>query len=255
VNYIIEGRKYSLRRDDLILISNQELHRPDIASGAVYERIVLWVNPDFLRSLGTAESNLLACFERTPKSRPNLIRPGGAALAGIKSLMHRLNQIAAAPTGRFGEDVLRQTCLAELLVLINQAFLEEAPDNLDEDIASDPTINEIIRYINQNLAGVLSLDVLAERFYISKYHLARQFKKHAGFTLYSFILHKRLILAKALLAEDRQLHPRLQEGLSYNPKTLRPAAGMTSFHRTSHAKSEDRDPHSFITNSAAGCLY
>jgi AraC-like DNA-binding protein len=203
VNYIIEGRKYMLRHDDILLISNQELHRPDIASGAIYERMVLWINPEFIRQLCTEQTNLLLCFGRTPKKNPNLLRPEAKLRSSIKSLLHKLDQSTTA--AGFGRDVLRQAYLMELITLINQACLEDYQDSVDEDVASNPKINEIIRYINQNLAAELSLDSLSERFFISKYHLARQFKKFSGFTLHSFIVHKRLILAKSLLAEDLSL--------------------------------------------------
>jgi AraC-like DNA-binding protein len=203
VNYIIEGRRYALQHDDILLISNQELHRPDIGSGAVYERMVLWVEPEYLRRLSTGQTNLLLCFDQNPKKRQNLLRPDAKTLGAIKGLFIRLNQYMAS--GSYGGDLLSQACLTELMVLINQACLEVYPDGMDENVSSNPKISEIIRYINQHLDSDLSLDSLSDRFFISKYHLSRQFRKYAGFTLYSFIQHKRLIRAKALLSEDRSL--------------------------------------------------
>jgi AraC-like DNA-binding protein len=66
-------------------------------------------------------------------------------------------------------------------------------------------INRVIQYINGNLEGELSLDALSSRFYISKYHLLREFKKSCGYTIHSYILQKRLILSKALLKEGIQV--------------------------------------------------
>jgi len=50
-----------------------------------------------------------------------------------------------------------------------------------------------------NLNGDLSIESLAAKFYMSKYHLMHKFKKQTGFTLHSYILQKRLIKADTLI--------------------------------------------------------
>ena len=45
----------------------------------------------------------------------------------------------------------------------------------------------------------MSLDQLADRFYISKYYLSRQFKQFTGLSLYQYIMKKRLISARNML--------------------------------------------------------
>ena len=48
--------------------------------------------------------------------------------------------------------------------------------------------------------GQETLDALAERFFISKYHLLRKFEAQVGTTVHRYILQKRLLNAKQLLA-------------------------------------------------------
>lgn len=48
-------------------------------------------------------------------------------------------------------------------------------------------VNQSIDYIMQHLDEDLSLDTLAAKFYISKYHFSRIFKEETGITVYSFI--------------------------------------------------------------------
>ena len=90
--------------------------------------------------------------------------------------------------------------LIELLVFLNKEYIARDMNDITEDLIYDSKISDIISYINDNLSEDLSLENLASKFYISKYHLLRLFKKHTGYTPYNYI-HKRLITAKGLLKE------------------------------------------------------
>ena len=52
-------------------------------------------------------------------------------------------------------------------------------------------------YYNEDL----SLESLARRFYVSKYHLSHEFSKSVGTGVYRYIILKRLLMAKQMLAE------------------------------------------------------
>ncbi len=203
VTYIVEGKSYSLKPGDILLVNNKELHKPIIEPGRIYERIVIWVNPDFIKRFCTGNSDLFTCFETTSKKKYNLLRPGTEIYSIIRGIVSKLNRACAHLS--YGSDVLKETYLIELLVYLNRAYLDNDIGNIEEDTVYDPTINDIIHDINQNLGGDLSLEALSAKFYTSKYHLLRQFKKHTGYTLHSYIHQKRLITAKALLKDGMSL--------------------------------------------------
>ena len=49
VEYSVEGKSYHLNRGDLLLINPLELHQPRIGPDQdAYERIVLWINKNYL---------------------------------------------------------------------------------------------------------------------------------------------------------------------------------------------------------------
>lgn len=197
VTYLIEGKSYSLKPWDILIINNKDLHKPIIESGSVYERIVIWINPDYIRKLCTPSSDLLTCFESTSKNRYSLLRPGAEMLNSIKNTVFKLEKVLFANS--FGSDILTGTYLTELIVLINKAYLDTDVVSIEEDISYNSTVNDIIHYINRNLGGDLSLESLSKRYFMSKYHLLREFKKHTGYTLHSYISKKRLLTAKSLL--------------------------------------------------------
>jgi len=209
VTYIIEGKSYNLKPWDIILINNKELHKPIINYGSVYERIVIWVNPDFISRKSTPSCNLNMCFESTSKNRYNLLRPGTEILNIIKVILGKLKRILF--TDSFGAEILKELYLTELLVFLNRAYTDTDLVDIGDDVSYNYKINDIIHYINQNLADDLSLDALASRFYSSKYHLLREFKKHTGYTPHEYITLKRLFTSKELLRNGMSISEVCQE--------------------------------------------
>ena len=57
----------------------------------------------------------------------------------------------------------------------------------------------VIRYLNDNITADISLDMLAKRFFVSKYHLCRAFKKHNGISVHGYVNQKRVLYAKQLI--------------------------------------------------------
>ena len=60
-------------------------------------------------------------------------------------------------------------------------------------------VQGVLDYIGKNYTSAITLDVLAEKFYVSKYHLCREFKKYTGTSPNEFLIDTRLNAAKALL--------------------------------------------------------
>lgn len=54
-------------------------------------------------------------------------------------------------------------------------------------------------YLEEHYAGKITLDELASAAAVSKYHLARQFKKYTGSTPNEYLMHTRMSAAKELL--------------------------------------------------------
>ena len=62
--YIIEGRSYDLVPRDIVFVSAGEIHRPVPDMAEPYERIVIYISPDFLSRLsGDGDEQLSLCFK------------------------------------------------------------------------------------------------------------------------------------------------------------------------------------------------
>lgn len=88
-------------------------------------------------------------------------------------------------------------------------------------------------YLEQNYCEKLSLEELANYFYISKYHLCREYKKLFGTTIIDYITMKRITHAKELLRftkmsiEDTATNSGYPDA-SYFNKVFQKVEGMTA---------------------------
>ncbi|NLP14587.1 MAG: AraC family transcriptional regulator [Clostridium sp.] len=203
VTYYIEGKAYKLKPGDIILVNNKEIHKLVIGDGALYERVVIWIDPDYISRLCTDSTDLFMCFEYSSQRKYNLLRPDIESLSYLRSIVTKLEK--AHNSMAFGSEVLKNVYLNELIVYLNRAYLETSEEEIEADIENNPQISEIIRYINLNIDEELSLDKLATNFFISKYHLLREFKKCTGYTIHNYIQKKRLIMARVLLKEGSKI--------------------------------------------------
>lgn len=202
--FIIEGKTYTLKSGDILFISNNESHYPLPSTSETYERIVIWTNHFFLSSISSGRTDLGKCFDTSIGGRNNLLRGSSSALTLILNHIIRLEKIMLAED--YGSDLLKITIFVELMVALNNLNINNSFDESILDISSNRKINEILSYINTNLASKITLDDLASRFYMSKYHLLREFKKSTGYTVHRYLLQKRLMSARDLLTQNYSIN-------------------------------------------------
>ena len=91
-----------------------------------------------------------------------------------------------------------QTFISIVLLNVDKYGVVKKSRNVKEKI--DPQIADILKYIDQNFQNQISLDNIAEMFYISPYYLAKKFKSTVGYTVNSYIQSRRLGMAEQRLA-------------------------------------------------------
>lgn len=81
---------------------------------------------------------------------------------------------------------------------------------------SEPHIQNIIQYIDENYTKDLTLTELAARYHFSPSYFSTLFKKQAGNTLTKYITAKRIALAKILLDDGKVSIQDIVERIGYN---------------------------------------
>lgn len=202
VTYRIEGKIYRLKPWDILFVSQGELHQAVVSPEDAYERIVIWVNSNFLTAHSTG-GDLLKCFALSSSSKNNLLRLDDESGGGLKATIFSLEK--AMKDEGFGAGLLQNSLFLQLMIYLNRLFLGFCPDVSEKDMEYDTRIGRIMEYINANLDRELSIDHLSTVFFISKYYLMHKFRKQTGYTVHNYILKKRLIKAAQLIKKGAQV--------------------------------------------------
>lgn len=193
VTYHIEGKAYQLKPQDILLVSQGAIHKPEIDPSIPYERYIFWIRDDL------SSSELNTCFQKANDRSFNLIRLDSVLQEKLKDLLPEIEH--SLRDTQFGDSILSKALFAQFMVYINRIFLKSSTAPDQKSYSSDSQVEQLLKYINRNLSENLSIDHLAERFFFSKYHMMRKFKKETGYTIHNYIISKRLLHARSLIAQ------------------------------------------------------
>lgn len=191
--YRVEGQQYALQTGDIVLVGSRAVHRPEFQPDAPYERIIVYIDPEFLRRQSTADCDLLELFSgrqghvlRCEKWHPLL----NLALALEKELSGQ----------EFGRIILSSGLLLRMLVQIGREQRRGGAQRPAAIVPKDGRILQLMQYVDAHIGEDISIDALAEQFYMSKYHMMRLFRAETGQSVYSYLTQRRLMLARELIA-------------------------------------------------------
>lgn len=199
VHYFVERKKYVLKKGDILVFNSKEIHKPTFVGVSPYERITMHFNPKIAAYFSTPDTNLLGCFENRKNGENNLIKLDQGKHTLFCSLLERLAQLCS----NSGESPIEK--LSVLLQVFNLLDISSKQSKLDlgqqtqQPQQLKSPISQVITYINNHLTEELSLDVLEKKSFLNKNYLCKLFKDQMGSTIHSYILIRRISLAKQLL--------------------------------------------------------
>ena len=219
VEYLVDGRIYHLNPGDILLINPMELHRHVLRTeGTLYERIVLWINVEYLKSLSTDSIKLTNCFDGSLPTHNNILRPNAVHRAEIISLLGEL--VRENYSDDYGADLSAHGIFVHFMTELNRLALSSKKHR--EYGESSDLVARVLSYIGENYNKEISLEQLSQNFYVSKYHLSHEFSREVGISVYRYIMLKRLVIARQLL----------QDGVTPNETCVQSGFGdYTSFYR------------------------
>lgn len=190
VTYYIEDQIYDLCPGDLLIIPPGRMHRPVIANErAAYERMVLWVELDYIARIDSAAGELQAAL-RGIGANGYRVPLRGDDLIFAASLFRRIVKMERG--GVFTSSAIR--------LYLKDAF--EAYSLVEKEARGETAvIPQVIRYLTEHFREPLRLDDLAARFFISKSYLNRHFKAYTNATVYAYLMALRITHARRMLRE------------------------------------------------------
>ncbi len=212
IDYLVEGKRYRPTPGSLLLLSPQVFHGVRINSPKPYKRFSVHFHPDILS--GPCKSLLLSVFPSAASPQYREIYFEQAEYFHIQNYLEALEDFAVlnAAAGSAGGSAARSSLAAgelsqekmQLLsirieALLSQIYFMSQADRSRAKASSIDTVFRIIEYLNGHLTDNITLDLISERFFISKHHLNKVFRKATGTTVLDYLLHKRVAAAQQLL--------------------------------------------------------
>ena len=190
--YIIEGKFFSLKPGDVIVIRRNQMHRVFHNSSKRYRRFIFSVHSEFFETCGCKEYEADFLCAKNNKIDAAIVQASGLQDAFLRAQKYSNNFTD-------WDSLIARTIMIEILYLMNQVT------TFSEGRTINKQLTDVINYISENFTQNITLDELVERFFISKYHLCRSFTKATGLTVYQYITKKRLLYAKELVAEGKHI--------------------------------------------------
>ena len=161
--YTVDGRRYALQSGDIVLVGSHTVHRPEFEPGAAYERIILYISPDFLRRSSVPGCDLSELFSGTDS---HVLRPEEPER---KRLFHLAASLERELAGEdYGREILSAGALLRLLVQLGRTLRRTDAPRPGPMTPGNERIAAILRYLDRHLTEDICIDELAEQFYLSK---------------------------------------------------------------------------------------
>ncbi len=193
----IGATEYEVHLGDIMMIPPHLSHRLIIRNQNVpYRRFVFWISEDYYRHLGDLSKDYLYLMEYAKRTSTYWFQLDQIQFNEVQSkMLHLIDEIHSEHFGRDAQiPLLSQDLILHLSrVIYQQHHPKESSGELE-------LYQNIALYIDQHLDEDLSLETLAQQFYVSRYHIAHIFKENLGMSIHQFITKKRLSRCKQAIS-------------------------------------------------------
>jgi len=193
VSINIDGVYYALKPGDMILIPPGMHHHIFVHNSDIpYQRIVFWISQKYADHLLELSQDYGYLANHVNTSKRYIHHYDLIEFNTIQSKAFQL--IDEIHFERFGKGAKVPILVNDLILHINRTIYEKENPNAPKEEQS--LYQKIISYIENHLEDPLSLDLLANEFYVSKYHIAHIFKENIGLSVHQYISKKRLAMSR-----------------------------------------------------------
>ena len=197
VSMEVSGECAHLQPGDVVMICPGRYHRAVIHDQALpYRRFVFWISSDYAQRLSGESQDYACLFSYLQEAEdPVLFHNDPVAFHSLESrILSALDEIYSNRFGRLSAFELQLRSL--VLSLSRQVYEKEHPVSGAEETG---LYQSLIEYIDAHLSEDLSLERLAERFFVSRFYLSHMFQEKTGISLHRYIVKKRTALSRTAL--------------------------------------------------------
>lgn len=206
-SHMVGDRHHQIVGGELIILPPHLMHHSFTPDEAHYKRVVVYFDPAVV-----AYAHVLAQITENPTT----YRLSAESRVVVDGLIADLFEVQDHP-GQYVHERM-QLLVIQLLIAIIQA------DVTDSLVTRQHRMTQVVRYLGDHFCEQITLDELAARFYISSYHLCREFKRFTGTTIITHLNQIRVARAQVLLQETSLSVTEISKQVGF--------ANVTHFNRT-----------------------
>lgn len=199
VEYLVGTERFRMHQGDVVIIPPGCSHRPLLPERmeTPYVRDVLWIGAEFAQLLLNSSPELArdvrigsVLLHTDEESKQRL---GHLFEQGIRQAQHEDADALLAVIGN----------TITLLVELRRAWMSRAakPGRAE----TPQLLDKVLAYVEENLAGKITLTDTARRFFVSESTITQLFRKKMGVSFYHCVTQRRLIAAKSLILQGMVL--------------------------------------------------
>lgn len=188
VEYLVEGSRYPLEGNSLMIMRPSEVHKPRIRTAKRYERYAINFPGTFLTEIDP-EQRLLRAFTDRPLGKNNMLT---AASIDVDRVRECFSQMFLGDADDYDRQLVIRSQLITILGLIYRAFASQDRG----EVKPRSTAERMVAYVNRHIFEQLSVPELAGHFYLSPSQFTRIFKQATGAAPWEYVTIKRLTAAK-----------------------------------------------------------
>ena len=196
VSMVIAGKEMPIKPGDLMLMPPGVPHHALIKDNdKPYRRFVFWISQAYCNDLLAKSPDYVYLMQHAITSKEYIYHFDVIEFSALQSRLFTL--LDEIHSDRFGRDAKVALSAEELILQINRSVYEQK--NSQNEYESINTYHSISSYINDHLDEELTLDNIAEHFFLSKYYIAHLFQDNTGISVHQYITKKRLLAVGAAL--------------------------------------------------------
>lgn len=197
------GEVHRIRAPETVTFPPADEHFSYSPPGIPFRRVVVYARP---------ESVLYPHVLEAVSSSARVFRPTGVGLGTVRALVDQMLHTQEM-LGERSQDELRLLLTQLLLVLLRQEEIDAAT------AARETRVARVVRHLHGTYTEHIELGALADQFYVSRHHLSREFRRHTGTTVISYVNDLRVDQARRLLTESELPISRIAQDVGFTTVT------------------------------------
>lgn len=202
ISMCIGERTYTLKVGDVVFIppgfSHCSVHN-DVS--VPYRRFIFWISKDYFEQLCKLSPDYEYIVNVALQKNRFIYHNDVIQFNNIQALL--INLLEEIHAERFGRNAKLSLGVNNLILHLNRMAYEQ--NNPSPFKKSEGLYENLLSYIESHLDEDLSLDHLADCFYVSKFHISHIFKENLGVSVHHYITKKRLSMCRDALLSDANI--------------------------------------------------